>query len=181
MRRTILTTSIACVALAFAGPALAQGHGGGPGGGQGAGPPMTPPGQSGGGFGTSNAARDIADQRGQFGRDFAQQQHLTAAQYQAQAQQHRADALALAQAARNGDRIPASAAGRIRTALADDIDAWRDQFKVDRSNWQAMRDQWLVNRGSLTPQQWAEQRAAWFQARDAWIANQKSWAQARRH
>jgi hypothetical protein len=142
---------------------------------------MTPPGQLGGGFGTSTYAHDIASQHGQFGRDFAAQQHLTAQQYQALAAQHRADALALAQAARSGARIPANAGPRIREALKQDIDAWRDQFQVDRRSWQATRDYWLSNRGTMTAQDWAIQRASWFAERDAWIARQRAWASARRH
>jgi hypothetical protein len=97
------------------------------------------------------------------------------------AQQRRANAMELAALARQGKPFPADASNRIRGALADDIDQWRDQFQVDRRAWQAMRDQWLVNRGSLTPQQWAIQRANWFAARDAWIASQRTWASARRH
>jgi hypothetical protein len=135
----------------------------------------------GGGSGTSDYARDIASQRGQFGRDFAQQRRLTAQQYQALAAQRRADALALAQTARSGGHVPANAGPRIREALKQDIDAWRDQFQVDRRSWQAMRDQWLASRGTMTARDWAIQRANWFAARDAWIANQKIWASARRH
>jgi hypothetical protein len=183
MRKSIMT-AIAFFALT-ATPAIAQhgpppGAGGGPGGGMGAGPPMTPPGQMGGGMGTSDFAHGIASQRGQFGRDFAVQQHLTPQQYQALARQHRAEALAIAQAARNGARLPANAGPRIREALKQDIDAWRDQFQVDRRSWQAMRDQWLASRRTMTAEQWAIQRANWFAARDAWIANQKAWANARR-
>jgi hypothetical protein len=44
-----------------------------------------------------------------------------------------------------------------------------------------MRDQWVLDRSSLTAEQWAERRAAWFAARDAWIANQKATAMARRN
>jgi hypothetical protein len=44
-----------------------------------------------------------------------------------------------------------------------------------------MRDQWLSNRGTMTAEEWAIQRANWFVARDAWIANQQAWASARRH
>lgn len=186
MRKQIIT-AVVCAALATSGSAFTQGRsggaGGGPGGGMGAGPPMTPPGQMGGiggPGGASDYARDIASQRGQFGRDFAAQRHLTPQQYQQQAAQRRADAMVLAQAARDG-RLPASAGPRIREALNQDIDAWRDQFQVDRRSWQAMRDQWLANRGTMTAQDWAVQRANWFAARDAWIANQKAWASARRH
>lgn len=187
MRKSILVSTLALVIGSTA--ALAQ-HGppGGFPGGMGAGPPITPPGSLGGGPGTSDLAHGIASQQGQFGRDFASQQHLTAQerqqlalQNQQLAQQRRANAMQLAALARQGATFPANASAKIRTALKEDIDQWRDQFRVDRRAWQAMRDQWLVDRTSLTPQQWALQRAAWFDARDAWIANQKAWASTRRH
>lgn len=183
MRKQLLA-AVACLALASAGTALAQGRGGGAGGagaGMGAGPPISPPGLSGGGMGTRDLARGIADQRGQFGRDFAAQQHLTANELRAQAQQHRADAMAMAQAVRGGADLPESAAARIRAALKADIEAWREEFRVGRQAWQAMRDQWLVDRASLTAEQWAQRRADWFAARDAWIATQKATAMARRN
>ena len=185
MTRKIFISALATVAITASAPAFAQhgppGGGGGPGSGMGAGPPMTPPGSYGAGAGAADYARGIASQQGQFGRDFGAQQRLTADQYRAIAAQHRADALVLAQAARNGAHIPDSAAGRIREALKADMEAWRAEFTVGRKEWQAMRDQWLVDRKSLTAQQWALQRANWFAARDAWIANQKTWAMARRH
>ena len=187
MRKSVLTG--ACALMIASTAALAQ-HGGGPPGGfpgaggagpgMGAGPPMTPPGSYGGGMGTANYAHDIASQQGQFGRDFADQQHLTPQQYQQAAAQHRADALALAQAGRAG-KLPANVGPRIRLALQQDIEAWRDQFQVDRKAWQAMRDQWLAQRGTMTAADWAQRRLDWFAARDAWIANQKNWAMARRH
>jgi hypothetical protein len=43
-----------------------------------------------------------------------------------------------------------------------------------------MRDQWIVDRKSLTPEQWAQRRASWFATRDAWIARNKAYAQSRR-
>ena len=79
MRKELLTVAAFAI-LASPSVGVAQGRGGGPGGGQGAGPPMSPPGQMGGGIGTRDLARDIANQRGQFGRDFADQQRLTAQQ-----------------------------------------------------------------------------------------------------
>lgn len=178
MRKFIVAGTLV---LALASTAAIARPGGGPGAGIGAGPPITPPGQMGGGMNTSNHAQDIASQRGQFGRDFADQQRLTSDQYRAQAAQHRADALALAQAARSGAPIPANAAGRIRMALQQDIQAWRDQFTVGRKDWQAMRDQWLADRGGMTAQDWAQRRADWFAARDAWVATQKTWASSRRN
>src|SRR5678815_5541329 len=126
MRKVILTG--ACALMLSTTAALAH-PGGGPGGGAGAGPPISPPGLAGGGPGTADLARDIASQQGQFGRDFAAQQHLTAAQYQAMAAQHRADALAMAQAARAGANIPVNVGPRIKLALKQDIDAWREQFQ----------------------------------------------------
>jgi hypothetical protein len=177
MRKSILF--VACVMALSTTSAMAH-PGGGPGGGMGAGPPMSPPGQAGLGAGTADLARGIGSQQGQFGRDFAAQQHLTPDQYRAMAAQHRADALTLAQAARNGAKIPANAGPRIKLALQQDIGAWRDQFQVDRKSWQAMRDQWLADRTNLTPQEWAQRRADWFASRDAWIAGQKTWASARR-
>jgi hypothetical protein len=186
MRKSVLTGAFALVlsTAAMAHP----GGGGGPGGGMGAGPPITPPGQMGAGRGTADFAHDIASQQGQFGRDFASQQHLSAQerqqvaqQYQQMAQQRRANAMQLAQLARQGATFPPNASAKIRDALNEDITLWREQFQVDRKAWQAMRDQWLLDRSSLTPQQWALQRANWFAARDAWIANQKAWASTRRH
>jgi hypothetical protein len=184
MRKTLLTSAAALMLTATA--AMAQ-HGppagAGPGGGMGAGPPISPPGLAGMGQGTSDLAHDIASQRGQFGRDFAAQQrdtHMNAAQLQAMAAQHRSDAMALAQAARSGARIPANAGPRIKTALRFDIDAWREQFQVDRKSWQTMRDAWLAERPNMTARDWAQRRADWFAARDAWIANQRTMAMARR-
>jgi len=176
MRKLILCTAGAmlCAAAATAHP------GGGPGGGMGAGPPMSPPGQAGMGAGTADLAHGIGSQQGQFGRDFAAQQHLSPDQYRVMAAQHRRDALALAQAARSGANIPASAGPRIRLALQQDMEAWREQFSVGRKDWQAMRDQWLADRGNMTAAEWAQRRADWFASRDAWVATQKAWASARR-
>lgn len=100
-----------------------------------------------------------------------QQRQQLAVQYEQAAEARRANALQLAALARQGAPFPADASAKIRSALSDDIDQWRDQFQVERKAWKAMRDRWLVGRGTLTPQQWALQRADWFAARDAWIAN----------
>lgn len=187
MSRNHILTAVACIALAAA-PSFAQGRsggGGGPGGGMGGGPPISPPGQ-GGGAGASDAAREIASQRGQFGRDFAAGQRATAEQRRAQAeqykvaaQQRRADAQAYAAAARAGRPLPANADRDIRDALKQDMQSWREAFSVGRSDWQAMRDQWIVDRKTLSPADWAMRRAEWFTARDAWIATHKDWAMAR--
>ena len=62
------------------GPPAGVGGPGGPGGGMGAGPPMTPPGQT---DDPSGAARDLADLKGQHGRDFAEQQRMDHADHAA--------------------------------------------------------------------------------------------------
>ena len=184
MRKTIITVATG-LALA-ATPALGQGRGGGgghgggagggaggPGGGMGAGPPIAPPGQSRDGTSARDGAHDIAAQRGEFGRAFAQGRHMSAADHQALAQERRATAMQYAEAARAGRKLPDSAARDIRNALKADIDEWRDQFRVGRDAWQAMRDQWIADKDSLTPEQWAQRRADWFTARDAWIAQHR--------
>jgi len=175
---------IASVAAMVASPSLAQGRSGG---GNGNGPPMAPPGQM-GGAGSSDRAGGIAAQRGEFGRTFAQEQRMNATQraeqtrmnvtrYRGQSEQRRAEALQYAQSARGNANLPAKSSKEIRSALKSDMESWRETFQVGRKEWQAMRDQWLVNRNTLSPQQWAEQRANWFAARDAWIESQKDWAQ----
>lgn len=185
MRKTLIIT--AAIAALATSPALAQGRGapggggpGGPGGGMGAGPPMTPPGQS-GGFDASMRAQDIASQRGSFGRDLAEQQRNRLLPEQASqiAQERRALAMQYAQAARTGRTLPPNADRNIRDALKDDIDLWRQEFRVGRSEWQAARDRWIVDRASLTPAQWAQRRADWFATRDTWIAANKTRAQTR--
>lgn len=184
MRKNLIFAAM--IAALAASPALAQGRGGGagggggPGGGMGAGPPISPPGHSvRGDHGASDAARDIAAQRGQFGRDFAADRRMTPEQRQAMVQERRSLAVQYAQAARAGRALPRNADRDIRQALKDDIDLWREEFRVGRSQWQAMRDQWIVDRKDLTPEQWAQRRADWFSVRDAWIATNKARAQAR--
>lgn len=188
MRKTLIVATV--VAALAATPALAQGRGngggggmgGGPGGGMGAGPPMSPPGQSTfGDRGASASARDIASQRGEFGRNFAADQRMTPEQRQEMVQDRRSLAMQYAKAARAGRGLPANADRNIRAALSDDIDLWRDQFRLGRSEWQAMRDQWIVDRKSLTPEQWAQRRADWFATRDTWIAANRANAQSRRN
>lgn len=190
MRKTFIT--LATVLALAASPALAQGRGGGGGGGHGggggggmgggmgAGPPISPPGQSTmGDHGASNAGRDIAAQRGQFGRDFAADRRINPEQRQAMVQERRSLAMEYAQAARAGRPLPRNADRDIRTALGSDINEWRDEFKVGRAEWQAMRDQWIVDRESLTPAQWAQRRADWFANRDAWIAAHRTQVKTR--
>ena len=186
MRKTLmLAAAVAAIALS---PALAQGRPGhaGPPAGMGAGPPITPPGQM-GGVGAADRAADIASQRGQFGRDFGQQQRMTAQERQQMAQQYRAmaaerkaKALELAARARQGATFPAGSAERIREALNSDIEMWRDEFQVNRQAFHDARNRWLAMRGTMSPQEWAQRRADWFVFRDNWILAQRDWASARR-
>ena len=195
MRKTLIT--VATVIALAASPALAQGRGGGggggpggagggmgggaggPGGAMGAGPPIAPPGQTRDGASARDAAHAIADQRGEFGRTFAEQQRMNAADRQALAQERRATAMRFAEAAHAGRRLPPHADRDIRNALKDDIDSFRDEFRLGRSEWQALRDQWIADRASLTPEQWAQRRADWFTARDNWIATHRDRVQMR--
>ena len=187
MRKALI--AVATIAALAATPALAQGRsgggggnaGGGMGGGMGAGPPISSPGRTEmGDRGASTTARDIAAQRGAFGRDFAAERRFSPEQRQAMAQERRSLAMQYAQAARAGRSLPRNADRDIRKALGDDIDDWRDEFKVGRADWQAMRDQWIVDRSTLTPAQWAQRRADWFATRDGWIARNKDYAATRR-
>lgn len=153
-----------------------SGMGGTMGAGHGAGP-ITPPGLSGGDV--RGAAQDIASQRGQFGRDFAEMKKRSPDELKAMAAEHRTAALALAAAARSGANIPESAKERIRAALSLDVAAWRAEFQVGRKEWQDMRSHWLSERGTMTARDWVARRADWFAARDAWIETQKAYAMAR--
>ncbi|MDP3676189.1 MAG: hypothetical protein Q8R44_14025 [Novosphingobium sp.] len=184
MRTTLI--ALATVLALAATPALSQGRGGGAGGGggmgggMGAGPPISPPGRSDiGDRGASSAAGGIAAQRGAFGRDFAADRRMTPVERQMMVQERRSVALQYAQAARAGRPLPRNADRDIRTALSSDINAWRDEFKVGRAEWQSMRDQWIADRKSLTPAQWAQRRADWFATRDAWIAANRARVQDR--
>lgn len=156
------------------------------GAGMGAGPPMTPPGlATGGGRGTADYARgNIASERGAFGRSLADQQQARAMErvqtYRQRAEARRAEALAMAAAARAGRPVPVDAA-RIRQALEEDMKAWRDAFRIGRSEWQEQRQQWLDSRGEMSAAEWALMRERWFALRDEWIARQIGWAQAQRH
>lgn len=187
------TTILLFVSIAMTtSPVLAQGRSGGGGGnpggmgnggGMGSGPPMSVPGRS---SDANSTARDISRQRGQFGRDFAEQQKMTraeeaklfrsrAAEYQAESSGRRTEAMALAAAAREGKPVNQSAK-EIRSGLKRDLTEWRDTFRIDRKSWQDIRDKTLADEGDLTPAQWAERRAEWFDARDQWIEKQKDWA-----
>jgi len=206
MRKIITIAAFAAAIIAT--PALAQGQsgehgpppgvGGGPpdgaggGMGNGGGPPIDPPGLS---SDPLEAARAIAEDRGQFGLDFAQDQRdahqpeLTgpeqaalqrerAAQYYDNAQIRRAQAQQYSQAMRNGAELPPDAAKTLRDELKADMEVWRETFRVGREEWQDLRDQWIADRDSLTPEQWAQRRLDWFVFRDAWAA-QHGYSQAR--
>lgn len=188
-------TILTAVALALtASSALAQGRGGGggppagvPGGGAGAGagPPMTVPGRT---ADPSTTAQEIASQQGQFGRDFAEQQQMNqaeqaqmmrdrAAEFVASSEERKLEAFARRDAARAGQPINMSSK-EIRAELKEDMEEWRETFRIGRSDWQQLRDEILVDAGELTPEQWADRRAQWFEIRDAWIAEQTGWAQS---
>ena len=199
MNKTLLTIG-SVVALAAA-PAFADPGGGGGGGSMGGGggmgaggmggmgamgngPPMTPPGQT---SDPRGAAADIAGQRGAYGRTLASTRQPTQAEqaralrdqlthYQSSSNARRDAALAQAAALKAGRGT--AKADDVRDDLKQDMEAWRDQFRIGRADWQKQRDQGLTERDGMTAADWAARRADWFAARDAWIAKQTAWAQA---
>ena len=161
-----------CAALAVASAALAQrGPGGGPGY-----SPGRPRLDMRNDVDVENrrTERQLADQLGSLTPD----ERVGA--YLASSEHHRAQALAMARMASCGATFPPGAATRIREALRFDLHTWRDAFQVSGPEWQAIRDEWLVERHALTAGEWAERRAAWFHERDAWIAGGQEWAGALR-
>jgi len=91
----------------------------------------------------------------------------------------RRDAARAQAAALKAGRGASASPKDIRNELKEDMDAWRDQFRIGRADWQRERDQWLSEREGMTAADWAARRADWFAARDAWIAQQVDRAQAR--
>jgi len=190
--------ALGALALA-ASPAFAQGQSGGHAGGGGMGGAMSggvgnpmgagaPGGVPGWNSDPRSAAGEVADSHGAFGREHAEQRQLTQAEQaqllsdradelRNQSAKRRADAFALRDKMRAGHGSSMSAKD-IRQALRQDMEDWRDAFRISREDWQGQRDQWLVDRESLTPEQWAERRAMWFEARDSWIADQVTRAKA---
>jgi hypothetical protein len=177
MKKLILLGS-AVLALA-AGPALAQ-----------AGGTPTPPG--GGGSATGGGAADrlampdrdagvnaqqMMDRQGQLGHDFtptgkeAQAYYRKLQGFANQSAGRRAEALAMRDTAMAGGMVLMSAA-QIREQLAQDMEDWRKTFKINKSEYEGLRDQILVEENALTARQWADRRAQWFELRDEWIAQQ---------
>jgi hypothetical protein len=62
--------------------------------------------------------------------------------------------------------------GRIRSAISKDLIAWRTQYDPRRKDYSAMRERWLVDEESLSPEGWAKQRVEWLRAQWNWIAAQ---------
>jgi hypothetical protein len=168
----------AAIALA-AGPALAQAGGGTP----------APPG---GGSATGGGAADrlgmpdrdagvnaqqMMDRQGQLGHDFtptgrkAQAYYAKLQEFANQSAGRRAEALAMRDAALAGGPVLMSAA-QIREQLAQDMEDWRKAFKINKAEYEGLRDQILVEESALTARQWADRRAQWFELRDEWLAQQ---------
>lgn len=152
----------------------------------GSGPPIAQPGQSDNALGT---AEQIAQQRGDFGRSFADNRGPSQAEqarmlrervgnYRDASADRRQDAFAGRDAARQGLEMSMSARD-IRGALQEDMEAWREAFNISREDWQSQRDTWLVDADEYSAQEWAERRAMWFEARDTWIEEQVGWADDR--
>ena len=58
---------------------------------------------------------------------------------------------------------------KIRSAIQSDLIAWRKQYDPRSPEYKAMREQWLAEAGSLSPEAWAKQRVDWLKAQEAWI------------
>jgi hypothetical protein len=58
---------------------------------------------------------------------------------------------------------------KIRSAISSDLIAWRKQYDPRRADYGAMRERWLVDEASLSPEAWAKQRLDWLRAQQAWI------------
>ena len=167
-------------ALMFtAGPALAQAGGATP----------TPPG---GGSATGGGAADrlaipdrdaganaqqMMDRQGELGHNFSPkgkkaQAYLTKLQqFGHQSAGRKAEALAMREAALAGAPITLTA-GQIRAQLVQDMEEWRDAFRIKKAEYEGLRDQIVVDENALTARQWADRRAQWFELRDEWIAQQ---------
>jgi hypothetical protein len=173
---------IGATALALAsGPALAQAGGGAPAGG--------PPGGAGnpaGGAADRLAvpdrdeganAQQMMDRQGQLNHSFtprgkkAQTYQVKLQEFANQSAGRRAEALALRDAALAGGPILLSAA-QIREQLAQDMEDWRTAFKINKTEYEGLRDQILVEESALNARQWADRRAQWFELCDEWIAQQ---------
>ena len=83
----------------------------------------------------------------------------------------REEAVGLRDRMMSGEEVVVSRS-RIRSALQEDMELWRDTFDISRDGWRAMRDQWLVDLGAANSVEWVLRRANWFEARDAWMSQQ---------
>ena len=169
----------AAALMMSAGPALAQAGGG-------ATPPPNAGSAGGGGASDRNAmlnrddgvnAQQMMDRQGRLNADFAKSAKKAEA-YRNQLQgfadstaPRKADALALRESALSGKAITLSAK-EIRDQLIADMEEWRKAFKIDKAQYQGLRDQIIVDESALTARQWADRRAQWFDLRDEWIAQE---------
>ena len=171
---------LGAAALMFtAGPALAQAGGATP----------TPPG---GGSATGGGAADrlnmpdrdagvnaqqMMDRQGELGHTFTPkgkkaQAYLTKLQqFGHDTAGRKAEALSMREAALAGSPITLTA-GEIRAQLAQDMEDWRDAFRIKKAEYEGLRDQIIVEENALTARQWADRRAQWFELRDEWLAQQ---------
>jgi hypothetical protein len=171
----------AAVVTLGAGPALAQAGGGAtpapPGGGSntggGAADRLAMPDRE-----TGVNAQQMMDREGDLDRGYgkgarrAQAYHDKLEAFSTQSAPRRTEALAIRDAAR-GAGLPANLSAKvIRDALAQDMEDWRKEFKIGRAEYEALRNEILVEESALSPTQWADRRAQWFEVRDAWIGQE---------
>ena len=98
---------------------------------------------------------DVTSQTGTYGIGQAKPELA------AQAEERRRDALKLADQVRKGAVVPAEYAPKLREAIDGDLTLWREQFRVSRDEYKAMRKEWLAEKPARTASEWA------------WIASKK--------
>jgi hypothetical protein len=170
----------AAALMLTAGPALAQAGGGAT--------PAPPNAGSAGGGGAADRlgipdrdqganAQQMMDRQGELNHGFvkggkkAEAYRARLQEFSAQSAGRRSQAMSLRQDALAGNPIPVSST-EIRAQLQQDMEDWRKAFKIDKAQFEGLRDQIVVEADALTPAQWADRRAQWFELRDEWIAQE---------
>jgi hypothetical protein len=91
--------------------------------------------------------------------------------FTSQSDGRRSQALSLRADAIAGKPMPYSSQ-QIRAELLQDMEDWREEFRIAKRDFESLRDEIIVAEDALTPAEWAGRRAQWFELRDQWIAEQ---------
>ena len=90
--------------------------------------------------------------------------HMSEADYRVQLAQQLAGAEQLV-----GKPLTERDRKKIRSQVRSDLIVWRKQYDPRSPDYNAMRERWLVEETSLSPEAWAKQRVDWLRAQAAWI------------